>query len=331
MINLKDIVITPDMLNQIAELDWFAGAWMEGYQSKLPQKDLQTMKDETRINSIEVASYISGGTISDNGIKSILNHDKNKSTLVLSEEWRVKGYDELLYTICSNYKTIPLSENYLKKLNQILFQFSDQYSKNGGEYKDPSVNEQMKELIDWAERTLNDKFFHPIIVIGIFVVHFWSINPFKDGNFRLLMALIVLLMMQNNYVYMQYYSLEMIIKENIHYFLRIIEDAKKTIEIGAPEYTHWLLFFTDILIQHKDRINDIISKQIRINKLKLSDTSYKILGAFTSEHSCLGMKMIIRRVGLNKDTVRKAVRVLIKKGLLTKIGSTNHAIYYKNV
>ena len=107
------------------------------------------------------------------------------------------------------------------------------------------------------------------------MVHFWSINPFKDGNFRLLMALIVLLMTQNNYIYMQYYSLEMIIKENIHYFLRIIEDAKKTIEIGAPEYTHWLLFFTDILIQHKDRINDIISKQINSEVFRVNGNIFE--------------------------------------------------------
>ena len=331
MINLKDIVITPDMLNQIAELDWFAGAWMEGYQSKLSQKDLQTMKDETRIKSIEAASSISGSIISENGIKGILNHDDNQTTLMLSEKWYVKGYDELLYLIYTNYKTIPLSENYVKKLNQVLFQFSDKYSKIGGEYKDPSVSEQMKELIDWTERTLRDRFFHPIIVIGVFAVHFWTINPFQDGNFRLLIAIIIWLMQQNNYIYMQYHSLETIIKENIRSFIRIIEDTKKTIQVGAPEYTHWLLFFTDILIQHKELINEIVAKQIKINRLKLSDTSYKILGAFTSEYSCLGMKMIIRRVGLKKDTVRKAVSILVKKGFLTKIGSTNHAIYYKNV
>ena len=59
----------------------------------------------------------------------------------------------------------------------------------------------MRELIQWTNDTFKDRFLHPIITIGVFIVHFLSIHPFTDGNGRMSRALTVLLMLRNNYGY----------------------------------------------------------------------------------------------------------------------------------
>ncbi len=115
-----------------------------------------------------------------------------------------------------------ITENYIKQLHQTLLKYSSKDERHRGEYKtdsnrvaayDASGKEigtifetaspfdtprLMRELIQWTNDTFDDKFLHPIITIGIFIVHFLSIHPFTDGNGRLSRALTILLMLRNN-------------------------------------------------------------------------------------------------------------------------------------
>ena len=43
----------------------------------------------------------------------------------------------------------------------------------------------MRELVEWTNDNFADSYLHPVIVIGVFVVHFLAIPPFTDGNGRL--------------------------------------------------------------------------------------------------------------------------------------------------
>lgn len=41
---------------------------------------------------------------------------------------------------------------------------------------------KMQKLIDWTNKNLSDRFYHHLIIIGIFVVNFLAMHPFQDGN-----------------------------------------------------------------------------------------------------------------------------------------------------
>lgn len=43
----------------------------------------------------------------------------------------------------------------------------------------------MTDLVDWFNRSVEEESHHPLILIGIFIVVFLAIHPFKDGNGRL--------------------------------------------------------------------------------------------------------------------------------------------------
>ena len=331
MINVDDIVITPRILNRIAEIDWFTGAWTEGYQRKLTSDDFKAMRDIARIKSIMASVNIYGVKFSNKDIENILNNTEKKTSLMLAEEWCVKGYNELLDTIYGNYNNTPLSENYVKQFNQILFKYSTDTAATTGEYQNRSKVEQLKELLDWTNRTLNDGYFHPIITIGVFAAHFWTINPFVNGGDRLLIALIIYLLLKNGYTYIQYDSLETIIDEEKYYYDRAINETRYTIEYNNPDYDNWLDFFTKLLIQYKDRVKETIRRQLTLSENKLSTTSRKILEVFVNNYSYIGMGRIVRLTKLKEETVRKAVRLLVKKGVLTKRGSTNKATYCRNI
>jgi Fic family protein len=71
---------------------------------------------------------------------------------------------------------------------------------------------------------------HPLILIGIFIVHFLAIHPFQDGNGRLSRVITTLLLMQFGYVYTPYSSLESIIEKNKENYYLSLRKTQATLE-----------------------------------------------------------------------------------------------------
>lgn len=249
----------------------------------------------------------------------------------MAEKEDVIAYDELLNTIYSDYQNIKLSENYIKRLNQILLKYTTDDSTTVGEYQNPKASKQLKELLDWTNRTFNDGFYHPIITIGVFIAHFWAISPFVSGNHRLSRALTSFLMLKYDYTYIQYGSWEVFFEDPDCYYESTLNTSKWRIENGNPDYERWLDLFTKTLLKQASDLREIVRTQIYSNELRLSTTQRTILNVFATTYTYLTMDWIVKHAKLNKDTVRKAVRTLVKKGYLTKKGSTNGATYSRNV
>ena len=235
MIKESDIKINNQMLSIISELDEFKGSWKLLGQM-MPEK-LKSLKKVATIESVGSSNRIEGNKLTDKQIEKLLSNIK-KQSFSTRDEQEVLGYAKLMDTIFDDYEVIPLSENYIKQLHKILLQYSVKDEKLRGKYKKISnavaaYNEKgeeigivfdtatpfetplrMEKLVNWTKKNLEDKFFHPLIVIGIFIVEFLAIHPFEDGNGRLSRALTCLLLLKSGYNYMQYSSLEAVIEDN---------------------------------------------------------------------------------------------------------------------
>ena len=132
MPEIKDIKITPEMLAQIAEIDEYKGTWT-GF-SRLRPEQLKTLKKVATIESIGSSNRIEGNKLSDAEVEELLSHIDKKSFKSRDEE-EVAGYAELMNIIFENYPVIPLSENYIKQLHQILLKFVGKDKRHRGEYK----------------------------------------------------------------------------------------------------------------------------------------------------------------------------------------------------
>lgn len=60
----------------------------------------------------------------------------------------------------------------------------------------------------WFNRSVEEEIHHPLILIGIFIVVFLAIHPFKDGNGWLSRVLTTLLLLRAGYGYVLYSSME---------------------------------------------------------------------------------------------------------------------------
>ncbi len=348
MISLRDINITPDMLNKIAELDAFKASWVGGV-TKLTPDELKIMKRVATIESVGSSNRIEGNQMTDAEVEALFSQIGKKSFQSRDEE-EVAGYADLINTIFESHQEIPLSENYIKQLHKILLSYSSKDVRHRGEYKKASnrvaafdldgrevatvfetaspfdTPHLMRELIEWTNATMKDRYLHPILTIGIFIVHFLSIHPFMDGNGRLSRALTVLLLLQNGYSYMPYVSMESIVESSKEAYYRALRGTQKTIWKETVNYEPWLGFFVTSLQKQKRVLEDKIASLQSEKKDKLSGTALSILALFAKKKT-LEMHEIIASLDRNQETIRKAVQTLVKKGHLKKQGTTKGSYY----
>jgi len=346
MLDIKDIKITPEMLAQIAELDEFKGTWI-GYKHLRPEQ-LKTLKKVATIESIGSSNRIEGNKLSDAEIEALLSHINKKSFKSRDEE-EVAGYAEIMNIIFDNYSVIPLSENYIKQLHQILLKYTGKDKRHRGEYKKLSntvaaydekgkeigivfetaspfdTPRLMEELVEWTRKNLDDPFLHPLIVIGVFIVHFLAIHPFQDGNGRLSRVLTTMLLLKKGYAYVPYSSIESVIEASKEGYYRALRRTQKNIWKGKVDYEPWLSFFLTTLQKQKNHLYNKIAVILSDDR-KLSRNQRAILELFNKKPEWTSAG-ISARLKISVETVKKSLQILTAYGYLVKQGMTKGAWY----
>ena len=336
------------MLTIIAELDEFKGSWT-GFERLQPEQ-LKALRRVSTIESVGSSNRIEGNRLSDTEVEKLLSRIEIKSFKSRDEE-EVAGYAELMNTVFDNYSIIPLTENYIKQLHRILLQHVGKDQKHRGEYKklqnsvaayDPDGKEIgivfetaspfdtprfMEELTEWTRKNLEDNFLHPLIVIGIFIVHFLAIHPFQDGNGRLSRVLSALLLLKKNYSYIPYASMESFIEAGKEGYYRALRRTQKNIWKEKIDYEPWLSFFLTTLLKQKRHLENKI-ELLSKDDTRLGKTARAILELF-DEKPGWSTEEIAKALELNENTAAKALKNLSTNGYLAKQGTTRGAWYEK--
>ncbi len=345
-----DIKFNSQMLSIISEIDEFKGSW-KLWQQMSPEK-LQALKKVATIESVGSSNRIEGNKLSDKQVEELLSRI-NKQSFANRDEEEVAGYAKLADTIFEDWEVIPLSENYIKQLHKILLEYSLKDEKHKGEYKKISnavaaydndgkelgiVFEtatpfetplKMQELVEWTNKTLKDRFYHPLIVIGIFVVNFLAIHPFQDGNGRLSRAITNLLLLKAGYKYIPYSSMESIIEDNKEAYYRALRQTQMTLN-NNPDYNPWLMFFLKTLQKQKIRLEYKLehTELRKISNLELPEISAKIMTVFETKERAT-ISELAELTNTNINTIKKHLANLVKKDYLIKHGNTRGAWYTK--
>ncbi len=349
MPNMKNIIITPEMLNKISELDVFKANWDSGAIKVRPDV-LRAMRMVATIESVGSSNRIEGNKMTDAEIETLFKN-VNKTSFKSRDEEEVAGYADLVDRILNDYSVIPLNENYIKQLHKILLSHSSKDIDHRGEYKTSSnrvaafdangheigsifetatpfdTPRLMGELLDWTNLNLKERYLHPIVVIGVFIVHFLSIHPFKDGNGRMSRALTTMLMLQSGYSYMPYASMESIIEASKGMYYRALHDTQKTIWSDSVDYGPWLDFFITSLQKQKRHLESKLERASGTDTA-LSRNALNILGAFEVRAEWSSGELA-QHLGMNIDTVKKILRNLTDNGHLVKHGNGRTTFYTK--
>src|ERR1700761_6862122 len=117
MIRAGTFQITPEILNLIAGLDEFKGAW-QALGTLAPER-LSALRRVATIESIGSSTRIEGSKLSDREVERLLSNLEIKS-FATRDEQEVAGYAEVMETVFQAWEDLPITENYIKQLHRDL-------------------------------------------------------------------------------------------------------------------------------------------------------------------------------------------------------------------
>ncbi len=338
-INTDTILITPEILALIAEIDEFKGAWRA--LGTLAPERLSALRRVATIESIGSSTRIEGSKLTDRDVERLLANLEIKS-FATRDEQEVAGYAEAVDLVFRAWEDLKITENHIKQLHRDLLVYSEKDAWHRGNYK-TSLNSVaafdedgkqigivfetatpfdtprlMTELVGWLTSEQEQRRLHPLLVIAVFTVVFLEVHPFQDGNGRLSRILTTLLLLQAGYAYVPYSSLESVIEQSKEGYYLALRQTQGSIRSGAPNWQPWLIFFLRALQQQMKRLATKVERE-KFVLPRLPELSLRILD-HAREHGRVGMGDIIKLTGASRNTLKQQLRQLVEKGYLIRQG-----------
>lgn len=346
MIRDDTIQITPEILDLVARIDEFKGAW-RALGSLAPDR-LSALRRVATIESIGSSTRIEGSKLSDREVERLLSNLQIK-TFNTRDEQEVAGYAGVMDLVFASWQDITFTENHIKQLHRDLLVYSEKDAWHRGNYKTSSNSvvafdengaqigvlfetatpfdtpRLMTELVTWMQNEHGTERLHPLLRIGLWVVVFLEIHPFQDGNGRLSRVLTTLLLLQAGYAYVPYSSLESVIEQNKEAYYLALRQTQGTIRGGTPDWQAWLVFFLRSLAEQVRRLHKKLERE-KLVLAPLPRLSLQIV-EFAREHGRVTMGDAIRLTGASRNTLKQHFRALIGQGQLNQHGRARGVWY----
>jgi Fic family protein len=344
--NTETIVITPELLNLLSEVDEFKGAWRA--LGTLAPERLNALRHVATIESVGSSTRIEGSKLTDREVEKLLSKIQIKK-FDSRDEQEVAGYAETMETIFHSFDDIPITENHLKQLHRDLLRYSQKDERHRGEYKKLPNNvvafdadgkmvgvvfetatpfdtpRRMTELVAWLKDARELGRLHPLLIVAVFIVTFLEIHPFQDGNGRLSRILTTLLLLQAGYIYVPYSSLESVIEQSKDNYYLALRQTQQSIHTETPNWQPWLLFFMRALQQQKRRLAAKVERE-KGSLALLPELAVKVLD-YVRDHGRVTTRDMVREFGASPNTLKTTFSSLVKKGLVVRHGG-GRSIWY---
>ena len=341
-----DFQTNQKILNLISQIDLYKGKWNSiEKQENIYLKELRKI---ATIESIGSSTRIEGATLTDKEIEELLN-DIKITKLKTRDEQEVIGYYDTLEIIYENYDNIKLSENYIKQLHQNLLRHSDKDTRHRGQYKSLSnkvvanypggiqkvifnttdvhlVENEMNDLITWTNSQFENKNIHPLIIVANLVYEFLSIHPFQDGNGRLSRLLTTMVLLQNDYLFIQYVSFENLIEKTKKEYYQALMEGQKNRNKQNENTSKWTLYFLEklsVLTQRLDAKYDVFkSKGGYLNERQ------KEIKEYLKENQPLKISDLEKRFeNINVNTIKKDLQYMKREQVIKSVGKGKGTVY----
>lgn len=343
MVNIKRFdqrleSIPANILTLIAAIEELKGRWAAS--ANLHPQILGRLKQSVLITSTGASTRIEGAKLSDSDVEDLmrgLSMQKFKDRDVQE----VKGYFELLKNVFDCWQSVKLNGGTIKHFHQEILKYVEKDTFHRGQYKVTENKVQMVdakgkivgtifdttpvyltsieilELVEWTVKAIKGQEYHPLLIIGNFVVEFLKIHPFKDGNGRLSRILTNLLMLQSGYLYMPYVSHEKLVEEKKQEYYVALRKTQITFKSKKADIVPWLTFFLNvILVQSKQAVElltaDMVENTLSKKQLAVLDYLQKAREATPGD--------ITRKTKVVRPTVNQILGKLIKLKKIERIG-----------
>lgn len=328
------------LINLISKIDRFDANWTAIERKE--RQNLKELKSIATVRSVGASNRIEGNKMSDEEVDVLLQKIEI-TNLADRDAQEVVGYFEVLDLISESYQHITISENNIKSLHNSLMKYStkDQWHKgnykvhnNAVEASFPDDTRQIifqtteagfatenaiKHLLDWYN---SETEVHALIKIAAFVYDFLSVHPFQDRNGRLSRLLSTLLLLKNNYKWVQYVSFEHEIENRKNEYYQ----ALRTCQAQRPneDLSVWVQFFLNCL----SNIQSQLMAKLQTSGLE-TQLSAKEKSIFTIIQNRPNIQSgeIAKKLDIPAPTVKRILAALLNKNLIEKQGNGRNVSY----
>nr|AIA16072.1 Fic/DOC family [uncultured bacterium] len=339
--------ISNEIWAKITQIEELKGRWIQG--ANLSPQFLNRLKRSVLVTSTGASTRIEGSNLSDEEVDSLMR-GINLEKLADRDEQEVKGYFELLQNIFDAWQDLNLNESTIKHLHQELLKYVEKDALHRGKYKsrenqvrmiDPQGRDmgilfettkayltpkEMNELVDWTKNALKEKKYHPLLIVGNFVVEFLNIHPFEDGNGRLSRILTNMLLLKEGYLYIPYVSHEKLIEDNKPNYYMALRTSQKTFKTNKEDLTPWLNFFLNILLSQSQMAIDLITEE---NMETLLSPKQMAVWLYLQEVDEATPQDIAKNAQIARITVNQVLNKLLKMKKVERLGEGSSTRYKK--
>lgn len=264
MMTLKQFSAKPEIIP--ASTSWYladlgeARGRQELFTKQSPQR-LKVLREHALIESAVSSNRIEGVTVDQARIGTVIF---GKSLLRDRDEEEVRAYRDALTLIHEQAAKHRISQETIKKLHRLTRgdiwdagKYKDKDSEIIEKYPDgrervrfkaiPAAETKafMRELVEMWNRSVRERWVHPLIALAAFNLDFLCIHPFRDGNGRVSRLLLLLQCYHLGFEVGRYISLERLIEENKERYYETLEQSSQGWHEGKHDpwpYVNYLLF-----------------------------------------------------------------------------------------
>ncbi|MGE6553102.1 Fic family protein [Bacillus mycoides] len=238
-------------------------------------KNFTTMYQDIRVPNIRV--------------KELIIHDIPPQT---TEEDAVCCYYQTLSLVHQTFDTLSISPETIQELHFQLLHYS---TSDSGKWRQKSflipgipaneehissyrllpheqVPQSVKELCEQYNALRANKDMHALPLIARFILNLYCIVPFDQGNGRVAVILLQLLLLQNGYPFIKYVCLDKYIKKNESTYYESIYQSSANWHCGEHNISFWLKKLLTILVEGYQDLNYILlssmDKQTKLKRIK---------------------------------------------------------------
>lgn len=330
---LFKINIDWQLIGLISEIDRFDASWSS--IERVEKQNLKQLKSIATVRSVGASTRIEGSKLTDHEVDLLLKNI-NINKLEDRDSQEVLGYFDSLDLISETYQDIQISVGDIKNLHNILMKHSVKDTWHKGDYKQHSnavearypdgrsyiafqttepgfpTEAAMAQLINWYHQ---EKSIHPLVKCALFVYEFLSIHPFQDGNGRLSRLLSALLLLKNNYKWIQYVSFEHEIENRKAEYYKVLRSCQA--QRPDENVSDWVNFFFDAL----KNIQIQLAEKLRLHKTdeQLLPREKLILNYIQNHPGCKS-GAIAKGVNITRTIIIRELSILIEKNRIEKLG-----------
>ena len=338
--SLKDKKWDIEIVNYLALIHEEKGK--QSIYLKQKPDELKNLVEIAKIQSTESSNSIEGIRTTETRLRQLRDE---KTTPRNRDEKEIAGYRDALRVVHENFEYIPLTQNYILQLHNIMFAHTD--SSFGGSFKNvqnyiSAVDSSGKtytlftplapyetppavqEICDEFNRVIGEGKVDPLLVIPVFIHDFLCIHPFIDGNGRMSRLLTTLLLYRSGYEIGKYISLEAKIAKNKEAYYDALELSQNGWHEEADDPTAFIKYLLGIIIaayrDFNDRMNMIASSSFDT----VSNAVNSRIGKFTKR------EILELCPSVSASTVERHLKKLCADGKISKNGGGRSTFYVRN-